>query len=403
MSLFKLVTNTYLFVGLFALNFIIVGFFATHTLLPLLTLKQITRKVGLIIAFGLIFSLISTIITNYLNMTASGILIFLSLISIFLGIITYVQHITQRKQREAPEEFSDKKVNIILIVIAALCVISYIGMEVPPFSGFPLWFELCIPFIMLIPGYLIINIVIPYRDELRIMERLGIAIFISLIMTSTIGIILVHIEQYLNMRHVSIVLIVITFIILLPAYYIRIKEVDSSERFSNSAVNYLIVILTIIAVCGVIASGLFIGTGNVDNNTELYQGNTTFTVSGVHENPDEEGYYNFTEGEVINLTMNITNNENKDMDYTLTIEINNDTTDDTIYEKEIQLTNGESKIIQENLTMSNGKKDIRFVLYTNDEPYKIRHLYAKSGYIEEDDIELDDSDTKEDNDTASEN
>lgn len=400
MSLLKLVTNTYLFVGLFALDFIIVGFFATHALFPLLTLKQITRKIVLIIAFGLIFSLVSTIITNYLNMTATGILIFLSLIAIFLGIITYVQNITQIKQKEAPEEFSDKKVNIILIVIVALCIISYIGMEIPPFSDLPLWFELCIPFLMLIPGYLIINIVIPYRDELRILERLGIAIFISLILTSIIGITLVQIEQYLNMRHVSIVLIVITLIILLPSYYIRIKEVNSSERFSNTALNYLIVILTIVAICGVVASGLFIGTGNVDNNTELYQGNTTFTVSGVHEDPDEEGYYNFTDGEVINLTLNITNNENKDMNYSLTIEITNDTTNDTIYEKNIKLKNGKSKIIKENLTMSNGEKDIRFVLYVDDEPYKIRHLYAKAGYIADDDIDVDDSSIEDDNNTT---
>jgi hypothetical protein len=171
------------------------------------------------------------------------------------------------------------------------------------------------------------------------MERIGISIFLSLVITSIVGLILVQIEHFLNMRHVSLVLVVITLVILLPLYYIRIKEKRTYVLFSNATLNKIFILITILAIIAVISSGVLVSTGNLNNNNEseklFAQGNTTFEVTGIHETPDSEGYYNFTNEEELNLTVNIQNDENKDMNYRLKIDIINDTENTTFSDENI--------------------------------------------------------------------
>ncbi len=375
-----MVNNEYLFVGLFALDFLIVGIVSTMAMSPLLGFKEIIRKLSHIIPFGLIFSLLSTAIVYYRNMSASSILIVLSIIGIIILMIAYIRKQNTLDKIENPEEYTEKHIRRIIFLLAILCIISYIGMEVPPFSVIPLWYGLCIPFIALIPGYLCLNIINPYKDEFRITERIWISIFLSLVITSIIGLILAQIEHFLNMRHVSLVLVVVTLIILLPLYYIRIKEKKTFVLFSNSSVNKLFIIITVLALIAVISSGVLVVNGNINNNNDeklFVQGNTTFEVSGIHTTPDSEGYYNFSNEEILNLNVDIKNDEHKDMTYKLKIDIINDTSNSTFSEEEIKVNENENKTIEKNITMETGKKDIRFILYdNNNNPYKIRHLYV---------------------------
>lgn len=380
LSLLNLVNNTYLFIGLFAVDFLISGIAATKVKHPLLDIKDILRQITLIIPFGLLFSLISAGIVYYYKMTASSTLLFISLISIILILISSIRTKSNIIQIENPKEYTEKYLKRIIFVLAILCIVSYVGMEIPPFSVIPLWFGLCIPFIVLIPGYLTLNILNPYKDDIRLLERLGIAIFGSLVITSIIGLLLVQFEHMLNMRHVSLILVVLTLIVLLPLYYIRIKEKNTYDLFNDYRMNRLFIIITVIALIAVLASGALVTTGTWsgdESTSSLFQGNTTFEISGIHNTPDDNGYYNFTDGEVLNLTVDITNNEHRDMDYKLKIDINNETTNRTFDEQTISLKDNEHKQTETNITMSPGKKDIKFVLYNdNNQPYKIRHLYV---------------------------
>ena len=86
-----MVNSEYLFVGLFALDFLIVGIVSTMAMSPLLGFKEIIRKLSHIIPFGLIFSLLSTAIVYYRNMSASSILIVLSIIGIIILMIAYIR------------------------------------------------------------------------------------------------------------------------------------------------------------------------------------------------------------------------------------------------------------------------------------------------------------------------
>ena len=370
-----------MFVGLFAIEFLVVGIVSTMAMNPLLSFKEIIRKIKQIIPFGLLFSFISTVIVYLTNMTASTILIFLSIISIIFSIITYLRIQSTISKIENPEEYTEKHIRRILYLLALFCVIAYIGMEIPPFSVIPLWYGLCIPFIALLPGYLCVNTLNPYKDEIRIMERVGISVFISLVITSIVGLILVQIEHFLNMRHVSLILVVVTLIILLPLYYIRIKEKKTFVLFSNSTINKLFALMTIIALIGVITSGVLVMSGNNNNNPTgeniFFQGNTSFEVKGIHETPDSNGYYNFTNGNNLNITVHIENNEHRDMNYKLKIDIINDTSNSTFLEENVLVKDNKTKDIEKNITMKTGKKDIKFTLYDdNNHPYKIRHLYV---------------------------
>ena len=185
----------------------------------------------------------------------------------------------------------------------------------------------------------------------------------------------------LNMRHVSMILAIVTLIIFIPAYAMRIKDIDISELFSDIRMNRLFIIITILAVIAIAVSGVLVSTGSVmnteNNSGSLYKGNTTFEVSGIYETPGDDGYYTFTNGEILNLSINIVNKENIDKIYTMKVEVTNDTANNTLSQEEISVGNGENKTINTNVTMSSGKKDIKFVLYNEDgQPYKIRHLYA---------------------------
>ncbi len=379
LGLLKLVNNQYLFIGLFALDFLIVGIVSTMAINPLLSFKDIIRKYKQVIPSGLLFALLSTAAISLLNMTASNILIFLSIIGITILIIAYLRKKASEHKIENPEEYNEKHIIRNIVLLAILCVVSYVGMEVPPFSVIPLWFGLCIPFIVLIPGYLCLNIVNPYKDEIRIMERLGVSIFASLVITSIIGLLLTQIENFLNMRHVSMVLVVITLIILLPLYYIRIKEKKSFVLFNNGTMNRIFAIITVLAIIAVITSGVLVSTGNVNNKHEetlFLEGNTTFEVSGIHETPDEEGYYTFYTGDNLNLSIKIKNEEHRDMTYKLAIDIVNDTETNRFSEQNITVKNNKTENIETNITMTPGKKDIKFTLYDDaNHPYKIRHLY----------------------------
>ena len=250
--------NTYLFVGLFVLNFLIVGIVSTIAINPLLSFREVLRKYSLIIVTGLIFSLISAAVVYFMKMTASSILVFLSLFALLIILISAVRRQSTQERIENPEEFTEKRIVRIIYVLVVYCIVSYIGMEIPPFSVIPLWFGLCIPFICLLPGYLGLNILDPYRDAIRLPERLGISVFVSFIITSLIGLILIQIEHSLNMRHVSIVLLIITLVILLPLYYIRIKEKKTHVLFSSPILNKLFILMTLVAIIAVIASGVLV-------------------------------------------------------------------------------------------------------------------------------------------------
>ncbi|OED30278.1 DUF1616 domain-containing protein [Methanosphaera sp. WGK6] len=388
---FNLVNDAYIIIALFAIDFMIVGIAATAIIYPGLSFKKLIRKFILIIIFGIIFSLISTVVMlNMLDVSVGNIVLTLSVISFILLLIAILRkrrigNSDKISQKSSDKQGISKRDNIdnsgseekntpiprTIFAICVLCIASLIGMEVPPFSIIPLWFGLCVPFIVFIPGYYLINIVLPRKDEIEFYERVGIAVFTSLIITSLIGLIYVQLNHMLNMRHVSMVVVLFTLFIIVPWYIYRLRKIDVRDRFSSRKTNILLILITGIVIVCVIGSGVYSTTQTVD------QGNTTFVIEGINKTVDENGYCNFTNGEVVNSTFTVTNNEHKAMNYTVKVEVHNDSVDNVLSEETFSLNDGESITRPVNMTMGLGQKDIQYVLYTgNNTPYIIRHLYA---------------------------
>lgn len=357
----------YIIITLFTLEFLLVGITATCLIYPLLTFRQIIRKALLIIAFGIIFSLISLITTIYLLKTrVVNIALVISAMTIVLSALAVYRQ--DRAIRQAHGETLDIIQRSIYTIII-LSIISIIGIFIPPFNKLPLWAGLCLPFVVFLPGYYVINSIIPQMDELSFLERAVCAIIISTTLTSIVGIIIMQVEGTLNTIHLTLAIIILTIIILI--YYVsKIKKIDDTNRFYYKKANTALIIVTIIALFGVIISGVYV------QDQIINQGNTTFEVNGINKTADNNGYVNFTSDEEVKITLNLTNHQYENKNYTVQVQIVNDTTNRTFAQENITIKDGESKIIPVDLTMSAGQKDIQFILYEDNKPFIVRHLYA---------------------------
>ncbi|RAP49349.1 MAG: hypothetical protein BZ136_03455 [Methanosphaera sp. rholeuAM74] len=376
LSLIYSVNNMYVFIALFIVNFFIVAITSTLIIYPSYTFVELFKKPIHMITLSIAFTLFCIIFTKqFLELNSNKFLFVFSIIATAL-IIFAILRVKRRHDDKSKtiEDYVDKSIAESTYALIIYCLVSFVGMNVPPFSVLPLWFGLSIPFIMFIPGYLIMNTLIPRREEIEFVERAATAIFISLIMTSIIGIIVVQVNHYLNMRVVSLILDLITLFILLPAYILRTRTIEVKKRYIYPSVDKLFIVLGIIGLIIVLGSGVYVNSENIN---PINQGNTTFTISGVGGTADADGYYNFTDGENLTLKMNITNKENKDMTYKISVQTHNNTTNEVISEYTKKVKDGKSAVVPTNLTMTPGKKDITFVLYDDkNQAYKIRHLYA---------------------------
>lgn len=377
-SLFFSMNNLVIFIGCFTLEFIIIGLTTTKILYPLDDLRQLTKKPIQIITLAIFVSLISILITKYtLGASTRNFIIIISIISIIITLFS--------NTRKTNINYSDNKIykkifskgtHESIYAIAIYCLVSFVGINVPPFSIIPLWFGLCVPFILFLPGYLIINTLIPKKDEIELAERMGLSVFTSLIFMSVVGFAYAQINHDLNMRLVTLIILFITLLILIPAYLIKTRNLPLNVKFYNPTIEKLLVIMAIVSLILVILSGIYINTETITTP----KGNTTFNIEGITETSNSEGYYTFSEGQEVELNISLANNEHQDMTYKILIESKNDTDNNTVDTLTQNLKDGESIKVPINITMSSGKKDITFTLYKNEtQVYKIRHLYVDVG------------------------
>lgn len=367
----------YLFIGLFTIEFIIIGFISTVILYPLKSFMQLTKKPIQIIVLGVAFSLLSILITKkIIEPSLNNFIIVISIISILLIIISRIRRKRAKEDKDIKiTKFIERyPISEATYAILIYCFISYVGMNVPPFSIIPLWFGLCIPFIAFLPGYLIVNTLLPKHHDLELLERLGGSLFISLTLMAIVGLAYNSFHHVINMRHIALYLDVLT-VILLIIYILRIRNMDHQKRFINKKIDRTFVIVAILSIIIVLLSGIYVNADAITQPTQ--QGNTTFDINGISNTADEEGYYHFTSGEELSLNMSIKNQENQDMNYTISVQSRNDSGTNEVQNITQEVKNGESVEIPTNLTMTSGKKDIVFTLYKNQtQAYKIRHLYV---------------------------
>jgi len=394
--IFLIDVNRYIFIGLFALNFLIVGLTSATIVYSKLSFKQIIRKPIQIVIFGILFTVIDTLFTiQFLNVTQKNLLIVFGIINLVLIFISISHRLTKNKDtenipnEESPkeklsiqkiknyiknndtEEKNEKSYKGLIYVIVILSIVTLTSIIIKPFNIIPIWEALSLPFILFIPGYLILNYIRIGENEFRSLERIGISIFISLIISSIIGFIQAQIVGSLQMSIISIILVLLTLIICVPLYIMRIKKTSKPNIYTNINVYRLLLVITIIGVIAVIGTGIYITTGEISQNNE----NITLSIGNLSNSSGNDGYYNFNPDEELNLELNLTNNENKNMNYKIIIKVSNQTSNKTLLEENKILKSKKSEIIPFNITMTPGKKYIQFIVYNKyNKPIKVKHL-----------------------------
>ena len=395
---FLIDVNRYIFIGLFALNFFIVGVTTASIVYSKLSSNQIIRKPIQIVIFGVIFTIIDTVFTiQFLKITQRNLLIVFGIINLVLLIISAIMHrtpvnkdtedITKEETKKIESNIPKKIKNFIkktdtekniektnkelIYVIVILSIVTLTAILLKPFNIIPVWEALVLPFILFIPGYLIINAIRTGANEFRSLERIGIAIFVSLIISSIMGFIQAQIVGSLQMSVISVILVIFTLIICIPLYARNLKKTSKTDIYTNVTAYRLLLVITIIGVIAVIGTGLYVNSGHISQNNE----NVTLNLGNISNSPGSDGYYTFNSSDELNLTLNLTNNENKDMNYKIVIKVSNQTSNKTILEETKVIKGKKSEIIPFNLTMTPGKKYIQFVVYNkNNVPIKVKHL-----------------------------
>jgi uncharacterized membrane protein len=374
-ALISSVNNLFVFLALFTVEFIILGLSGTQVLYPKDTITDITKKPIQVITLSIFLSLVGILITRYtIGASTRNFIIITAILCILVILLTNLEHsmTIDYSENKYVKKYLSKGTHESLYAIAAYCLISFVGINVPPFSVIPLWFGLCVPFVFFIPGYLMINAAIPKTEEIELPERLGIAVFLSLITMSIVGFAYAQLHHGLNMRVVSLILLFLTLFVLIPIYLIKSRKVPLNMRFNNPLIEKLLILMTIISLILVILSGIYINTQSLTTPA----GNTTFTIEGITASNNSDGYYSFSSDDEVPLNISLTNQENADVNYKVVIESKNESGNNTVDSINQSLKNGESIKIPVNITMTPGKKDITFTLYKEDKAYKIRHLYV---------------------------
>ncbi|MCD7781839.1 MAG: DUF1616 domain-containing protein [Methanosphaera sp.] len=370
----SIISNEYLYVILFAIEFLVVGIVATSVVIPELTMRQTINNFFVVVVFSVLFSLASVVCADkYLVIDIQSCVLILSIFTLIVSILAIFRKSDSNDNDNLTVDTSSKT-TVYLILL--LCVLSIIGMTIEPFTNLPLWEGLCIPFIFFLPGYYAINAILPYIDELSTMERSGVAIFTSLIITSIVGLIVFELTGVLDMVITSIIMIILTFIVVV-IYMVHVRSIPLNKRYSHRATNNILMAVTIIVLISLVATGIyFTFVGTTTDTSENTLPNATLETSGINKTSDADGYVSFEYGEELTVDMNVTNYDEAG-DYVVRVEVVNDTTNRVLNEYPITLGENESQIISTNLTMSSGQKDIRFVLYdAQNQPVVIRHLYA---------------------------
>jgi uncharacterized membrane protein len=213
----------------------------------------------------------------------------------------------------------------------------------------------------------------PKAYILEKIERFGLSCGLSLILTSTIGLILHYTPWGIHLELILIILAVITLFATLMTL-LRLKKLKIDYISHIPKLNKILIIFLVISVVltAMTTSIVIINsqpTGNKTNNNNWTDFSvTTLNVKAV------DNTINLTSGQRVNLTIKVTNHENSNTNYQLLVKVNNT----TLKTENISLENNKTIEIPYNFTAGlPGQRNIEFILYKapNESPYQKREFF----------------------------
>ncbi|MBU4535565.1 MAG: DUF1616 domain-containing protein [Euryarchaeota archaeon] len=137
----------------------------------------------------------------------------------------------EKKQVQGKKLSFSTNAPVDILAIIILSVLSIVTVSIPLLNTSIVKTILVGLFIFIIPGYLLMALLFPGKESLEVIERWGLAVIISLALTSVIGIILFYTPLGINLSSILMIIGVLS-IILSAVAYIRVIKLAPSQRFS---------------------------------------------------------------------------------------------------------------------------------------------------------------------------
>jgi uncharacterized membrane protein len=292
---------------------------------------------------------------------------------------------------------SDLSLDLKLILLTEFATVLFVG--IPVLNGSFLRYILAFLLVMFVPGYALMAALFPKRNAITGLERFVFSFTASLAVIPLIGYVLNYTEWGVSLEPMLIAIIVFTTLCALYANKRR-NDLPRNERYSAdvkerfaSTVRYvfppargvtdsalsMILILSVLAL-SITTAYVIMATGSQDKFTELY-------ILG----PDgKTGDYptDFYTGHSQSVTAYVVNHEHTDMDYNLTVLLDNGQSRTPLYQTQFTLVhnqtwNGLIDLMPE--TIGNHQK-LAFDLMASgygDSPYRSVYLWVNVSPSEE--------------------
>lgn len=239
--------------------------------------------------------------------------------------------------------------------------------------------------ILFIPGYSLIGVFYPKKDDLNSIERVALSFGLSISITPLIGFVLKYSKWGSNTTSIFMLLSAFTIIMAFIAY-LRRKRVPEGQKFYvdfsgflssikqlfkiESKTNKIISLILLVSIIITISSTVYIISN--PNPDETF---TEFYILGPGGQASDYPT-NMTVGQNASVIIGIVNHEQKTVDYNLIVTSNGNITSNM----NITLTNGNKKEIPYTFSeKALGQKDVEFLLYKlpdNTNIYRSLHLFV---------------------------
>lgn len=280
-----------------------------------------------------------------------------------------------------------------LLLVVGLVLLTNILVLVPVLSGSFLRTDLGILMVLLLPGYALTSAIFPAKKDLEGLERALISLGLSISIIPIMGLALNYTNWGIREIPVLVVLSSFTFLMCVIAYYRRRNLSSEIEIFEipvkaslrsmkaeilekpESKIDKALTIFLIFSVFAAIGSLAYIIA-----NPKEGEPFTEFYVLGINKTA-EDYQTEYIKGETGTVILGIANHENKPMDYTIEIRLENHSLPLQENQRQISLANNETWEEPVSFTPSQEGKNMKleFLLFNETEktvPYRNLYLWV---------------------------
>jgi uncharacterized membrane protein len=304
--------------------------------------------------------------------------------------------VIKKYKERSPIEQTNRELKSYLGIELVLIFIflSIIFVLVPPFNQTPIRIPLTLPLLLFIPGYSLVSLLFPRKDDLTGIERLTLSIVLSIAIVIFDGFALNYTPWGFQPTPIVISLSIITLLLLLITLILR-KGIPADERFlfdyhvflkalkaDEESTELEKALIAVLVVSIVIASGIVI-YARLTFPEEKFTAFYILGEGGKAENYTTDLYL----GRSTSITVGIENHEHATVNYTLQAKLGRS----TLNSQEITLNHGENWLRNVSFIVNRvgPRTKLEFLLYKEGSanPDKSLHLWVAS-HIDYENLEI---------------